>query len=141
MQQTLTHIGATGRLEEETETCHVRREEYSQALRHLKAFAQKATKGETILDLWKLAARNLINRAEASAFLLEHADAVVEGRAVSGSAGDAARRILHDLRALRHETDELYQRMIRPTRKGEMIGYLYGVVEAALARLAGERTE
>jgi len=141
VQRTLTHIGATGRLEEEIKTCHARREEYSQALRHLEAFAQKITKGETILDLWKLAARNLINRAEASAFLLEHADAVVEGRAASGSAGRAARRILHDLRALRRETDELYQTMIRPTRKDEMIGYMYGAVEAALTRLAGEQME
>ena len=137
VHQTLLGLQVDGRLEAEAEACCARAEEYRRALQQLRAFACKAERGFPYLEVWDLAARNLINRASVSRLLLAHADEVIETRALYGAPRDQAACLLGEHRALRQETDELYARMIRPSRRAEMIEYMYGVVERALEGLAG----
>ena len=55
-----------GDLEEELATCERRLAEYREGLALFEAYAKIAKNGHEELEAWNLAARNLINRAEAS---------------------------------------------------------------------------
>jgi hypothetical protein len=115
-----------GRLDEELTNCRERLAEYRQSPDLFEAFAAKASKGQEILDWWKLAGRNLINRAEAAIFLLQKA---------KGQSPQDGREILDNLRSLRKETEEAYSTIIKPTRRKQIIGWIYASVENALAEI------
>ncbi|NLF02950.1 MAG: hypothetical protein GX601_18455, partial [Anaerolineales bacterium] len=89
-----------------------------------------------LLDVWRWAARCLLNRARTSELLLSQTAAVLAGRPLVGQEAEHAQALLAEQRALRAETDVLYATMIRPIRKGEMVAYMFEPVERALAGLA-----
>ena len=60
-----------GEVGSELETCERRLAEYRDGLALFGAYAQVAKKGHDELKAWDLAARNLVNRAEASGVLLK----------------------------------------------------------------------
>ena len=136
VQRTIAGIRAREELEEEIRMCQARQMEYRQSLRHFETFARQATRGREYVEMWQLAARNLINRAQASILLLAHAEEVIGGKALSDPYSGTARDVLLEMRALREETDRLYRTMIRPVRRRRMISYMYDAVEKAIARLA-----
>jgi hypothetical protein len=136
---TLERIRAQGRIQEEADLCATRLAQYNEALELVKGLEATVRRGQELLKFWKLAARNLANRAEVSAFLLAHADEVIAGAVLDTQELQRARIHLARLRALRRETDELYARMIQPHRRALMIGYMFGAVEQALIGLASEK--
>jgi hypothetical protein len=126
-------MAAEGTLESELDECELRLKDYSQGLEMLTAYDGKARSGHDELGAWILAARNLVNRSEASRLLLE---------ARAGKAGaetaDAARRVLARLRTLRTETEAAVAERIKPSRTAEIMSWMYDSLEAALAGLAPE---
>lgn len=132
VQNTLDKIKQDGRLDEETQTARKQREKYAHSLERFKTLRQEATLGEDRLALWDLAARNLVNRADASELILtsrtDGFDAVAHR--------DAARDILDTMRGLRAEYEREYKAMIRPSRRALIISYMFDAVEAELAGLA-----
>ncbi len=62
------------RAEPELNNCTDRLQEYCEALEVFEMLAAKAPAGRDVLEAWRLAARNLINRAAASAILLERVE-------------------------------------------------------------------
>jgi Glycosyl hydrolase family 20, catalytic domain len=130
---TIRKIKADGRLEDEINNARQRRREYERSLELFTGLRQEALRGDHYLAVWDLAARNLINRAQAAELLLSsHTDSF--DRAAHR---DRARDILRRMRSLRAEYEALYTTMIRPARRGLMIGYMFDAVETELARLAG----
>lgn len=119
-------LAGEDKLDEELTNSRERLAEYRQSANLLEAFAAKASKGREILDWWKLAGRNLINRAEAAVFLLQNA---------KGQSPRDGQKILADLRSLRKETEEAYSTIIKPTRRKQIIGWIYASVENALAEI------
>lgn len=121
-------IRAEGGIDRELENSRARLDEYRKALALFEAIGEAASAGESILEAWVLAARNLVNRAEASVALLSHAR------------GEQTRvdHILEALRALRVETDRFYSGIIKPTRRREMMDWMYSSIEEALAELASK---
>ncbi len=95
----------------ELATCERRLAEYKDGLVRFQAYAKIAKKGHDELAFWDLAARNLINRAEASRALLKlRANGPGPERAA-----DAA-RALEGLRALRKETAAVVAAQVKPSR-------------------------
>ncbi|MCD4824134.1 MAG: family 20 glycosylhydrolase [Phycisphaerae bacterium] len=119
-----------GQLEDELSNCEARLAEYRQALSLFDVFAGKASKGQDILDWWLLAGRNLVNRAEASIFLLQKAK-------VQTPDNGHGQKILEDMQALRDETEAAYAPIIKPSRRKEIIAWLYASVEHALVIVVG----
>ncbi len=101
-----------------------------------RAYGKTARSGEEELGAWILAARNLVNRAEASRLLLK-------GRIGPGGPGAVteARRVLEELRELRRETEAAVARTIKPSRTAETMSWMYDSMEAALAKAAGDAGE
>ena len=95
------------------------------------ALAQSSDKGSSLLETWLLAARNLINRAEVTAFLLTHA---ATPRPLAPAARQQGANLLQQLRLLRDETNTLYDSILKPTRRKLVIDWLYRSVEHALTR-------
>jgi hypothetical protein len=120
-------IRAEGRIAEEAGNCRERLAEYREALSLLEAFAKKAREGQDIVAWWRLAARNLVNRAECSIALLS---------AAAGEEPGDVRRVLSEFRALRKETDAAYAPVIKPSRRREMITWMYASIETALSAIA-----
>jgi len=131
----IEEMAKKGELETELAECEIRLGEYRQGLDLFKAYAKIATSGKEELGAWILAARNLVNRAEASKLLL------LDRMGKSGlEAGAEARRILEELRMLRQETEAAVARTIKPSRTAEIMGWMYGSVEAALEQAAAGDT-
>ncbi len=129
---TIRKIQADGRLDEEIENARKRRGEYTESLGLFTAMRQESVRGDDLLAVWGLVARNLNNRAEASELLLlSHAEGFdrVAHR-------DQARDILGRMQMLHAEYETLYKTMIRPARRQQMIGYMFEAVEDALEGLA-----
>jgi hypothetical protein len=127
-RQTIEKVKAEGRLDAELENSRARLDEYRRGAALFEALGERVSKGERIMYAWGLAARNLVNRAEASAALL------------AGARGEDVRTaaILEDMRKLRDETERFYRDMVKPTRRAEIMGWIYASVEAALEE-AGAR--
>jgi hypothetical protein len=125
-------MAKTGELEKELADCERRLGEYRQGLDLLRAYQRLARSGRGELDAWVLASRNLINRAEASKVLLT----VRRGRAGPEAKAEAV-RILAELRSLRRETETAVAAKIKPSRTAEIMSWMYGSMEAALASVAG----
>ena len=120
-----------GELGSELETCERRLSEYRDGLALFGAYAKVAKKGHEELKAWDLAARNLINRAEASRLLLKHR---IDG--AGPEIATEAGRVLEGLRALRKETDAAVSKQVKPSRTAEMIHWMYDSMEAALEKAA-----
>jgi hypothetical protein len=124
--QTLAKLAEEEKLESELASCQKRLAEYERAVKLFDLFSAEARKGEAMLVWWRLAARNLVNRARASRWLIS--------RALNRDADPAeAQAILTELRALRRETNAMYAPMIKPSRLAEYLHWLYDAVETALA--------
>ncbi len=128
-------VVADGRAERELENCRRRLEDYRQALEMLRGFRRGATQGHEYLDLWELAARNLINRARATAFLLECHAQLAAGEPAPAEMKATGAEILEQMRGLRRETEELYLKTQKPTRARETVEWIFDTVEHALAGL------
>jgi hypothetical protein len=134
VEETIAQLEEDGRLEAERQNCRERRLDYRDALILFEAFEQQATKGRDILEIWKLAARNLVNRAECSELLLAKRAGLLDDRIAQAK----ARQLLKELRTLRAETDALYQPMIRDERRALMLYYVFDSVDRALRKLANQ---
>lgn len=128
----LEEMAKSGGLEEELKACEARLEEYRQGLVALGEYSKVVKEGRQELASWDLAARNLINRAEAGRILLRNK---IEGDQ-AGIRGEA-KRILERLRALRQETAAAYAVRMKPSRTKEIMQWMYDSVEAALEKSAG----
>ena len=84
------------------------------------------------MGLWKLAARNLINRAQAAELLLVQQEGELSGDPLRAE----ARQVLREMRRLRQRTDAMYAQMIRQPRRDLVLYYIYDAVEKAVADLA-----
>jgi hypothetical protein len=124
-------ITKSGRLEEEARSCSDRLEEYSRGLAELGEYSKTAKKGQSELRSWELAARNLVNRAEAGRLLLRSRSN--EGQT---KVRREAARVLEGLRALRKETEAAYLTRVKPRRTEEIMRWMYDSVEAALEKMA-----
>ncbi len=125
------HMTKEGALNEELATCERRLAEYREGLALFDAYAKVAKKGHEELKAWNLAARNLINRAEASRALLK----LGAGGPSPELTADAA-RALEGLRALRKETASAIAAQVKPSRTRDMLHWMYDSMEAALEKAA-----
>jgi hypothetical protein len=134
VEKTVAKIIQDGDLEKELQRARKRIEEYRHSLALIRALQEDAVKGGKTLALWELAARTLVNRAEASELILltRAAGYDTEGQR------EHARKLLDEMRGLRAEYEEVYSGMIRGSRRTLMIGYMFDAVVTKLARLAGE---
>ena len=128
---------ANGKIAEELTSCRDRLVGYEQGVAMLTALAGRASKGHDLLDAWTLAGQNLVNRARGAIALLEHADSVVAGEALSGDAAQSVKAVLDEMRGLRTRTETFYRRTLEPTRCKHIMHWLYDAVDAALSRLSG----
>jgi len=125
-------LAGKGELEKELAECGSRLDEYRQGLELFRAYEGIARSGRDELGAWILAARNLVNRAEASKVLLT----ARTGRA-GPQGGTEAARVLGELRRLRRETEAAVAARIKPSRTAEIMGWRYDAMEAALEKAAG----
>ncbi len=140
VDRTLDTIVSEGRLDAERENCRKALAGYQEARDLLDAFARKAVKGSKLLAMWNLAARNLCNRARASALLLDCRSEGVAQLAPTDRRRREAAEILAEMRTLRSETERLYLAMQKPMRTGEIMAWMYDSVANALeARMRGRR--
>jgi len=123
-------IAAKGELEQELATCERRLKEYREGLALFEAYAKAAKKGYDELKAWGLAARNLINRAEASQVLLR---ARMNGARSELEA--EAGRVLERLQELRRETEAAVAKEVKPRRTADMMHWIYDSMEAALRQI------
>lgn len=123
----LDEIAKKGELEKELETCENRLEEYRKGFMMFGEYAKAVHKGQDELIFWELAARNLINRAEAGRILLKNRmnrnDQDVKAE---------AEKILERLQALRKETEAAYSTRVKPSRTKEIMQWMYDSMETAL---------
>ncbi len=132
VSKTIEKIKADGELEKEIATARRRQNDYARGLELFTALRLEAQRGDTVLDLWDLAARNLLNRAKVSELLLLSHGGGYDPAAHAGRAGE----LLAEMRSLRGEYEAVYAAMIRPSRRALMLGYMFDAVEAELATLA-----
>jgi hypothetical protein len=121
-----------GELASELATCELRLAEYREGLAQFGAYAKVAKTGHEELKAWDLAARNLINRAEASRVLLKRRRDGA-GPEIAAQAG----RVLEGLRTLRKETEAAIAAEVKPSRTREMLHWMYDSMEAALEKALG----
>jgi len=124
-------MAAKGELDEELASCDLRLDEYRRGLAFFRAYEGAAKSGRNEIEAWVLAARNLVNRAEASRLLLL-------ARKTGGASGvqAEARRTLDELRALRQDTEAAVAARIKPSRTAEILGWMYDSLAAALEQAA-----
>jgi hypothetical protein len=120
-----------GEIDSELETCERRLAEYRDGLALFGAYAKVAKTGQDELKAWDLAARSLINRAEASRVLLKR-----RAGAPTPEIAAEAGRVLEGLRALRKETAGVIAAQVKPSRTREMLHWMYDSMEAALEKAA-----
>jgi hypothetical protein len=127
VEKELARLKKENKLQSELENSRQRLAEYTQALALFETFTARAIRGKDILTWWHLAARNLINRARASIWLLENFMNHQPDKKESAA-------ILTELRRLREETAVKYQSILKPTRLAEYLHWLYEAVETALEK-------
>ena len=125
--ETVAKIRKEGRIGEELANAEARLKEYEFAAAIFDELAASAQSGRELIGCWLLAAENLVNRARAAVLLL----AAAEGRK-----GDAA-GVLADMRGLQERTEALYEPIIKPARRREMMAWMFETVESALSEVAG----
>jgi hypothetical protein len=124
-------IAKNGELEKELKTCESRLEEYQQGLAMFGESMNVVRQGQAELEFWNLAARNLINRAEAGRILLKNR-MNRNDQDVKAEAG----KILERLQALRKETEAAYSTRVKPSRTKEIMQWMYDSMETALKEAA-----
>ncbi len=135
VEKRLAKVTADEHLDLELDTASKRLDEYRQAKDFFESFAGRIEKGRDIIALWDLAARNLINRAEADIFLLSHKKAEVEKGSCTPPSKEEGAGILKRMKALRAETTRMYSESVKPTRRDEIISWIYDRVEGAISKL------
>jgi hypothetical protein len=135
--RTLTGLAELGKLDEMLAGCRARLDEYSRGREQMAQFTQHAAHGQEELAIWDLEAANLITRARSSAFLIEHAHEVIHAYKLTAAADrQTAQELFACEQAQRAATTRLYEAMIRPTRREEMMEYAFGAVTNALSLLS-----
>ncbi|HUW83981.1 MAG TPA: family 20 glycosylhydrolase, partial [Phycisphaerae bacterium] len=129
VQRSLTRLAADGRIDHELAAGHDRLAEYRLGLDLFRALSEPSDNGSPILKTWLLAARNLINRAETTAFLLTHAATPSPARPLVPAARQQGADLLEQLRELRSETGALYGGILKPIRRELVIDWLYRSIE------------
>ncbi len=132
IQGRLEEIADAGELDMELQACDQRLAEYRDGLALLETLAKNVLWGQDELKPWDLAARNLINRAEAARILLLHRRDGAKPELAAESV-----RVLGELQALRKETGTAIALEIKPTRTAEILHWMYDSMEAALTAAAG----
>lgn len=114
-----------GKLEQELANCRVRLPQYQAAEAKFAEMSKTWADAEGMLGYWRLAAGNMVHRAKAGIHLASKA---------LGGGGDAGERgaLLEQLQALRGQCETMYEPMIKPTRRSEILGWLYDSIEEAL---------
>jgi hypothetical protein len=112
-----------GELDAELDNARQRLIEYRQAHDLFAQIAKTALRGDDILGRYILAARNLIHRAEAAIYLITE---------IKGRAEGNAEELLSRLGELRAETQRMYENIHKPTRRAQIIAWLYAALEHAL---------
>ena len=132
VENIVSQVLREGRLLRELDNCLARLVEYEQGLDLFQQFAAIAPEGHDCLSLWHLAARNLINRARAGTYLLKHKLADAYGIPIDTIAAESGNQILTDMRELRNETSRMYDSILKPTRRKEVLSWIYDSLEHAL---------
>jgi hypothetical protein len=123
----LEDIAKNGGLGKELKTCESRLEEYRQGLAMFGEYVNIVRQGQAELKFWDLAARNLINRAEAGRILLK-----IRMNGNDKGIRAEAKRVLERLLALRKEMEAAYSSRVKPLRTREILQWMYDSMEAAL---------
>ncbi len=105
--------------------------EYLRAANILEHLAGNAKGSHDELACWQLAARNLVHRAKTSAYVLKRELAGTQGLA-AGNAAEAA-QLLFEISVLKAQTECMYQNILMPSRRREVIEWIYGPLERYLA--------
>ncbi len=130
---TLGRLRREEKLEHELNNCCLRLNEYSEALDRFEQLEAGGPRGQAELEHWRLAARNLVCRAASSIYLLRGEIAMTSRLPLASSFTDEAQSLLADMRQLRNETDHMYRGMLKPTRRVEVIDWLFDGVQRALS--------
>lgn len=120
---TLQKRDKEGHLDTDLDNARQRLIEYRQAHGLFVQLALSAQCGLELLERYNLAARNLIHRAQALIHLITSHRGHAEGN---------ASELLSDLLSLRAETDKIYERMQKPSRRARILSTLYAPLEHAL---------
>ena len=128
----LKSLAEQGTLRQEYENSLLRLAEYEEGEKLFEALAKTVRKGNELIAFWRLAARNLVNRAKASICLLEIALNVSDKTQSAG-------KVLAELNAVKSETEAAYRGIVLPVRCKEVISLMYDGVAAELGR-QGDRT-
>jgi hypothetical protein len=123
----LDDIAKNGGLEKVLKTCESRLEEYRQGLAMFGEYVNVVRQGQAELKFWDLAARNLINRAEAGRILLK-----IRMNGNDKGIRAEAKRVLERLQALRKEMETAYSAQVKPSRTREILQWMYDSMETAL---------
>ncbi|HBG26680.1 MAG: hypothetical protein A2Y10_18480 [Planctomycetes bacterium GWF2_41_51] len=113
-------------LEKELDNCLKRLNEYEQGLNLLNDFMNVAKKGHEQIQYWQLAARNLINRAQAAICLLKNANQPTDADL------QKIPSVLDALRQLKIETRNMYEPTIKSSRLNDFLHWIYDAVEKDL---------
>ncbi len=132
VERRVEEIAKAGELGKELEACERRLAEYRDGLALFGAYGKVAKTGHAELKAWDLAARNLINRAEASRILLK-----LRMHGAGPEAAAEAKRVLEGLRTLRKETAAAIATEVKPSRTREMVQWMYDSMESALEKASG----
>lgn len=132
---TLARLSREGKLLTELKNCQGRLAEYTEALKLFQEFTPRAKEGHEYLAVWNLAARNLINRAQVSEFLIQHHLAVETNVPLDPAFKNQAKTLLRAMQDLHNETIKLYERILKPSRRNEVIEWIYGSLEHALSKV------
>jgi len=126
----LTHVGEVlearareDRLDADLENARRRLVEYRQSHQLFGQLALAAHDGRELLERYRLAARNLIHRAQAAIYLITRLQGGAEGN---------PDELLKELITLRNETGNMYTGMQRPSRRARILSTLYAPLEHAL---------
>jgi len=117
--------------EKELANCRARLAEYQQALEIFTGLQEQVSRNRELIDLWVLAAKNLINRAEVSCLLLENP--VADGLDEKG--GEKLQGLLREMDGLRHATDTFYASVVKPCRRAEMMAWMFDALAGELQGL------
>lgn len=119
-------------LESELNNCHNRLKEYLKGLDILTTFSKKVPKGQSELETWLLAARNMVNRAEASICLLNTKLRITKETNQTETLLDKE-KVLSDLKSLKKLTEKMYENSIKPLRRQDYIAWLFEAMEHKLS--------
>ncbi|MBN1437095.1 MAG: family 20 glycosylhydrolase [Sedimentisphaerales bacterium] len=135
VQRQITEWADKDELNSRLRDCVSYGKEYRQGLEKLKDIAGRAKKGQDLLALWILAAQNLINRSDVTAFLLRTELSQRLGIDLAESHWQNGRALLDQMRELKAETEVMYRDSLKPTRRAEIISWIYDSTEYAMVSL------